>query len=181
MISLRSIVTQKVLTYFFINQDEKKYINELARLLKLDPKNLDTKLKELKKTGLLLSESFGRQKYYFLNKKYPLLKEYLSIFNKTLGVEQHLTTVFSKIKGVKNVYIFGSYARNKLDAGSDIDLLIIGNHKSLDAQRAILPLQDEINREINIIDITPNEFENKKDNQDPLIRNILSKTIIKLI
>lgn len=181
MISLRSKITQKVLAYFFINQNQKKYINELARLLKVDPKNLDTKLKELEKLGLLSKESIGNQKFYFLNKKYQLLNEYISIFNKTIGVEHILTTLFSKIRGIKNAYIFGSYATDKLDAASDIDLLIIGNHKSLDVQRAVLPIQNELGREINIIDITENEFENRKAKKDPLIMDIFNKTIIKLI
>ncbi|MEK7547474.1 MAG: nucleotidyltransferase domain-containing protein [Patescibacteria group bacterium] len=181
MISLRSKITQKVLAYFFVNRNQKKYINELARLLKVDPKNLDTKLKELEKSGLLLNESVGNQKFYFLNKKYPLFKEYLSIFNKTIGVEHLLATLFSKIKGIKNAYIFGSYAADKLNTGSDIDLLIIGSHKSLDVQRTILPIQNELGREINIIDMTKNEFENRRAKKDPLIKDIFSKTIIKLV
>ena len=181
MISFRSTITQKVLAYFFLNKTEKRYVNELARQLDIDPKNLDTKLKELKSEGLLVSEFHGKQRYYSLNKKFPLLKEYLSIFNKTLGVEQRLTTLFGQINGVKEAYIFGSYAKNKMNVWSDIDLLIVGNHKCLDAQKAILPIQKELNREINIIDMTSSEFENKKANNDPLIEDILHKPMIKLI
>ena len=79
MISLRSKVTIKILNYFFINPDARHYINELARILNLDPKNVDTKLKELEKEGLLKSEFSGKQRYFYLSKKYPLLKEYRQI------------------------------------------------------------------------------------------------------
>jgi len=37
MISLRSSITQKLLNYFFINPDEERYVNDLARKLKVDP------------------------------------------------------------------------------------------------------------------------------------------------
>ena len=58
MISFRSKVTIKVLDYFFINPDEKHYINELAKMFSLDPKNVDVKLKELEKT-----DSWQRSEY----------------------------------------------------------------------------------------------------------------------
>ena len=90
MISLKSKVTIKILNYFFINSDAKHYINELARILNLDPKNVDTKLKELEKEGLFKSEFLGKQRYFYLAKKYPLLKEYRQIVLKTVGIEQHL-------------------------------------------------------------------------------------------
>ncbi len=79
MISLKSKITQLVLNYFFLNPQAKKYTNELARLFQVDPKNLDRKLKELEKEGLLKSEFLGKQRYFFINSRYPLLKEYKKI------------------------------------------------------------------------------------------------------
>ncbi|MCX5667712.1 MAG: hypothetical protein NTY34_05330 [Candidatus Omnitrophica bacterium] len=39
MISLRSKVAIKLLDYYFLNPEAQVYINELARILELDPKN----------------------------------------------------------------------------------------------------------------------------------------------
>lgn len=181
MISLKSSVTQKLLTYFFLNKTKELYINELARLLEIDPKNLDKKLKELEKEGLFKSEFKGKQKYYSINQSFPLLREYEQIVNKTIGLEYQLENAFKKVQGLEEAYIFGSYASNKLDVLSDIDLLIIGPHKSLDAERAISPLRKILGREVNTIDMTREEFEERKQKKDPLIKNIFSKPIIKLI
>lgn len=181
MISFRSSITQKLLTYFLLNKTKEFYINELARLLNVDPKNLDKKLKELEKEGIFKSEFRGKQKYYFLNKNFPLLNEYKQIFNKTIGLEYQLKNILQRVKGLEETYIFGSYANNKLDVLSDIDLLIIGSHKSLDAEKAIIPLQKTIGREINIIDMTREELERKKLERDPLIKHVFSKQIIKII
>ena len=49
MISLRSKVAIKLLDYYFLNPEAQAYINELARILELDPKNTETKLKEFEK------------------------------------------------------------------------------------------------------------------------------------
>lgn len=177
MISLRSKITQKVLNYYFLNPKAKKYTNELARLLLLDPKNLDRKLKELEKQGLLKSEFSGKQRYFFLNTKYPLLKEYKKIVLKSFGLEKRLEQLLNKIPAIKQAYLFGSYTKNKLDVSSDIDLLLVGSHSALQAQKIILPLQKEIEREINIVDMTEKEFTKKKKNNDPFIKQALSKAI----
>lgn len=181
MISLKSSITQKLLSYFFLNKTKEFYVNELARLLKVDPKNLDKKLKELGKEGLFKSEFKGVQKYYSLNQSFPLLEAYEQIINKTIGLEYQLKNVLMRINGLEEAYIFGSYASDKLGVLSDIDLLIIGSHRTLDAEKAISPLRESLGRDVNIIDMTRKEFGKRKQKKDPLIKDIFSKPIIKII
>ena len=71
MLNLKSQITAKLLGYYFVNPQAKIYINQLARTLEVDPTNLMRKLKEFERDGLLASEFSGKQRYYFLNKKYP--------------------------------------------------------------------------------------------------------------
>lgn len=179
MLSLKSQITQKVLNYFFINPTAKCYINELAKILEVDPKNLLRKLNELESQGLFVSEFSGRQKYYYLNKSFSLLKLYKEIFLKTLGIENILRKIVNSDKKIIEAYIFGSYAADKIDKISDIDLLIIGNHSSIDIINKINKVQKEIGREINIINLSPDEFK-KKRQSDNLLINIFLNKIIKL-
>ncbi len=181
IISLRSIITQKVLNYFFLNKNQKRYVNELARILDVDPKNLDRKLKEFEEIGLFISEYKGKERYYSLNHSFPLISEYEQIFKKTYGIEEQLKNILRKIKNINSVYIYGSFVNNSFSASSDIDLLIIGNHSSLTAQKAVLPLQKSIGREINIIDLTPKEFQQREINKNDLITEIFNNPTIRLI
>ncbi|MCD6528493.1 nucleotidyltransferase domain-containing protein, partial [bacterium] len=57
-----------------------------------------------------------------------------------------------KIKGVESVYIFGSYAKDKLSLESDIDLLIVGNFDTLKLQKVLLEIQKFTGREINSVE-----------------------------
>lgn len=180
MISMRSKVTVKVLNYYFLNQDAQVYINELARLLSLDPKNTETKLKELEKEGILTSEFRGKQRYYYLAKRNPVMEHYRQIFLKTHGVEKKLRDLLSGVKGVVSAFLFGSYARNAMDASSDIDLLVIGDHASLEVQRLIVRLQNEIGREINVVNVGADEFAVKKA-RDPFIRNIFRNKTVRIL
>lgn len=181
MISLKSQITKKILNYYFLNPGARQYTNELARSLEIDPKNLDRKLKEFEKEGLLKSEFLGKQRYFYLNNQFSLLKEYKSVFLKTCGIEEGLKTALKKLPKLESAYIFGSYAKDSMDASSDIDILLIGSHSSLEAQKAVLSLQKNIQREINIVNMTQEEFTKKKKQKNEFIKNIFSQSVIKLV
>jgi len=181
MISLRSKITRKILNLFFLNESESFYINELAKLLKEDPSNIYKKLLEFRKEGLLSDDFRGKERYFYLNKKYPLLKEYKKIILKGFGFEKILKEKLNKIPGIDSVYIFGSYAKNKLSLESDIDILIVGDLDTLKVQKAILEVQKLSNREINSIEMAKKEFEKRKKEKDGFLMDILSSKYIKII
>lgn len=181
MFNFKSKITEKILRFYFLNAGGKKYINELAKIIEADPGNLDRKLKELEVEGILNSEFFGKERYYFLNLKYPLLKELKKIYLAKYGVPEALKKGFNKLAGIKRAYIFGSYAKKNFSPESDIDLLLIGSHSALEAQKVILPLQKQLQREFNIIDLTEKEFAKRKKNKDEFIADIFTGNTIKII
>lgn len=181
MISLKSDIVIKVLGYYFINPKTRHYVRELAELLKVDPGNLSRKMIELKDEGLFLMESEGKNRYFRLNEKFPLLNEYKNIYEAKFGVIESLKTVLSKVKGISEAYIFGSYAKGNFDAGSDIDLLIVGINEHLDLARAVSVLEKRWHREINIIDFSPKDFSARLKDKDAFLQNIFSGKTIRII
>ena len=181
MFNLNSTITNRVLRFFFINSGEKGYVNELARILEVDPGNLSRKLKELESEGVLISEFSGKQRYYFLNKKYPLLKEAKKIFEIKYGLAEQIAKRLRAIKGVKEAYIFGSYAKGDFEAESDIDVLLIGSHSVFSAQEALRPLEKRIGREINIADLAEEEFKKKQKARDEFVADIFRGKTIKIL
>ncbi|MFH0887462.1 MAG: nucleotidyltransferase domain-containing protein [bacterium] len=181
MISFNSKIAIKLLDYYFLNPGIRRYINELARLLEVDPKNLDRKLKELEATGLLQSETRGKERYFFLNRKFPLLKQYRQIFLKTHGLDKKIKEILSSIAGVAEAYIYGSYASSKMDSSSDLDLLVVGSHSPLELQRPIAALQKAIGREINVLNLSQKELSAKRRAKDSFISNIFKGKVIRLI
>lgn len=79
---------------------------------------------------------------------------------------------------VKEVYLYGSFARGEISEGSDIDMLIIGDFKEKFFNRIgrILDLTD---LPVEPLVYTVEEFENFKISENPFIIEIL-KTSIKL-
>ncbi len=181
MFNFKSKITEKLLGYYFINPESRHYINELSRILDVDPGNLIRKLKELERDGIFTSEEQGNMRYYFLNKDYPLLEEVKKAFGISHGFEKKLTDLLVGLKGLQEVYIFGSYSKGSFGPDSDIDLLIIGNHSSIESNRRLYKLSKEINREINTVDMTEKEYLLKKKSGDDFIKNIFKGKTIKLI
>lgn len=181
MISFRSKITQKILNYYFLNPRARHYINELARILNLDPKNVDRKLKELERTGLLHSDFFGKERYFSLAKNSPKVQTYKKFFLQTFGLEGELRQILVRVPGIKEAYLYGSYAKNSMDEGSDIDVLAIGSHSVFALQKKINQVQKSIGREINLVNMSTEEYRQKKSQRNAFLKNIFSGQIIKLL
>jgi predicted nucleotidyltransferase len=181
MISLKSKVTQKILEVFFLNEKEKIYINEMAQRIDEYPANVYKKLVVLKQQGILIDSYEGKERYFFLNKDYPFLKEYKKIILKEVGFEKLLKDKLMEIEGIDSAYLFGSYAEGKLSEESDIDLLVVGDFNSDKFQKIILEFQKKSGREINSMEITKKEVEKRIGEKDPLLEDIFSKKHIKIL
>lgn len=180
MISLKSKLTQRLLSFLFLHKDQAFYINELARQLQVDDGNFTRKLHELAGKGLLKVEPKGNQTYFCLNPQFPLLGEYERIIHQTVGLEVILRKTMETVKGIHEAYLYGSYAVNQLESTSDIDLLAVGDHYSLALQKRLTPLQKQIGREINCTSMTDQEFKRRRSS-DPFLRSVFSKPTIRIV
>ena len=180
MIGFRSKVAQKVLNYYFLNESAELYVNEAARLLREDPKNVYRMLVLFEGEGLLKSRFKGRERYFSANRAGPEYKNYKAVFLRGAGVERLLKDALAKLEGLKNAYLFGSYANTGFTAQSDIDVLLVGSHEPLEAERALVKLRKRLGREINLVSMTGEEFE-RKSGKDHFLKSVFSKKTIKLL
>lgn len=181
MTNFQSGLVVKVLGYYFINPRARHYIRELARLLSLDPGNLSRKMNEFAQVGLFTTVGEGRNRYFMLNNNFPLLKEYKKIYEAENGIPEEIKKVLKKVKGLEEAYIFGSFAKGNFTDSSDIDILLIGDHEIGAVTPKITALERRWHREINIIDLSRQEFAQRKKKKDFLLTEILTNKNIKLI
>lgn len=181
MISFKSKISEKILSYYFVNTGKSHYINELAKILDVDLGNLFRKLKEMEREGLFCSELRGNQRYFFLNKKCPYLAEYKKIYELRYGFIEILKHKLKATPGLREAYIFGSFAKGNFSEDSDIDLLLVGEHDLDEVNLIISNLEKKIRREINLVDYSSKEFSQKKETKDFFINNIFSNKTIKIV
>src|SRR5215831_9183845 len=126
MFDFRSRTRRRLLAYYFTNPTARHHLRDLAERLSTDPSNLSKELRRLERAGLFRSEVSGRQKYFQLNREYPLFDEVRRIVGKTIGAVETIRESLKKIEGIDEAYLYGSFARNQQDAASDIDVLVVG-------------------------------------------------------
>ena len=137
MLDLRSKARQHLLAYYFTNPTSRLHLRDVAQRLNIDPSNLSKEFARLEREGLFRSEVNGRQKYFKLNREYPLFDEVRKIVAKTIGAAPAISRALQKIDGIDEAYLYGSFARNRQDAASDIDVLVIGEPSDVVMAEAI--------------------------------------------
>lgn len=172
MITLRSELRNRLLSYYFTNPKASHYLRELAGLLETDPANLSRELARLEQAGLFVGEQRGRQKHFRLNPAYPLYGELRSIVLKTVGAAEQLRKVLAGMPGIQESYLYGSFARNQQDAASDIDVLIVGRPDATELELAIRGLERRLGRQINYTLFGPKEFRSRLAARDSFLENV---------
>jgi predicted transcriptional regulator len=182
MINLRSILRRKLLSFFFANPHATQYVRELARALDVDPTNLSRELADLEQQGLFQSELRGRQRYYRLNRGYPLYEEIRRIIFKTVGVTGELREALKDIKGLKEGFLYGSFAQQtQIDPLSDIDILLVGKPDEEQLEAAMSRLERQLQREINYTLLSTKEFDQRRKRKDPFLEDVWRKKKINLL
>ncbi len=181
MLNLHSKARQRLLAYYFTNPTARHHLRDLAARLAIDPSNLSKELGRLEREGLFGSEMSGRQKYFQLNRDYPLFDEVRSIVAKTIGAVPRITQCLKKIEGIGEAYLYGSFARNQQDAASDLDVLVIGNPREEVLAEAMRKLERQLGREINYTVLTRKEFESRRARKDAFLENVWHHKRVSLV
>ena len=177
---LNSKLRRKVLAYSFTHPDETYYVRELAHLINEDTGNLSRELKRLEADGLFTSMMRGRAKFFSLNRKYPLFKELKEIISKTEGVQGSLKELVQRYEGILSAFIYGSYAKHRERKSSDIDLIVVGEFPRNPFTRELRSLESKLNREINFVAYTQEEFEKEKRKEGAFLNLVLQDKMIVL-
>jgi predicted nucleotidyltransferase len=181
VLDLRSKARQHLLAYYFTNPTARLHLRDVAQRLNIDPSNLSKEFARLEREGLFRSDVNGRQKYFQLNREYPLFDEVRKIVGKTVGAAPVISRSLQKIDGIDEAYLYGSFARNQQDAASAVDVLIIGNPSEQALAQAVRKLERQLGREINYTVLTAKEFKSRRARKDAFLENVWHNERVPLV
>jgi len=120
-------------------------------------------LATLTRCGIVTRTVEGNLTWYQANPSSPIFAELRGLVRKTFGVTGILHTALEPLAGrIRVSFIYGSVAAGQEKAGSDIDLMVIGDEISLDEiTQALANAQREAGREINPTLYAIEEFRRK--------------------
>lgn len=165
---------RRVLGLLLLQPDRSYHVRELARLTGTSAGTLHKELARLTEAGVLRRESVGNQVRYSANRDCPIFEELASILRKTSGLIDVLAEALSSVESVIDLaFVFGSLARGEQHSASDVDVMVVGALGFADAVRALHPAQATLQREINPVVYSRDEFRRRAGSGDPFILQVL--------
>ncbi|MFH0972432.1 MAG: hypothetical protein V1768_00325 [Patescibacteria group bacterium] len=173
----------QILKLFLLHPDQKYYLRQLARDLKLQINSVNRELKNLEKFGLLMRSSNNndqngnskqkniKRKYYKVNQEFVLFEEIkILIIKAQILYEKNFIDKLKKTGKFKFLALTGFFVNNQ---DSLTDLLIVGKTNKKKLLKVIKNLEKELNKNINFTLMDINEFKYRKDITDVFLYNIL--------
>jgi uncharacterized protein len=181
-ILLGSKLRAKVLGWLFTHPDERYFVRQLTSLVVEDSTNVSRELARLEKTGILVSTTEGKQKYYQANRQSPLFNELHGLIVKTAGIADVLRSTLAPAKEeIKIAFIFGSFASGNERRVSDIDVMVVGGISFGDAVSLLSPAEEKLGREVNAVVYPIAEFKQKVKEDHHFVKTVLEGEKIFLV
>jgi hypothetical protein len=161
----------KLLLKFFLNSSSRSHLRSLESEFGESTNAIRLELNKFEQAGLLKSEVDGNKKVFRANTGHPLFNDIHNILLKTIGFDQIIDRVVTKMGNVEMAFVTGDFARG-LDTPI-IDLVFVGTE--IDREylvRLVNKTEELIKRKIRYIIFGPEEFESYRktvSNKDILL------------
>jgi DNA-binding transcriptional ArsR family regulator len=177
MIILAEILSSRVRAEIFrllfgVNETE-LHVREIERRSGLNISTVRQELEKLERLDLVIPRRDGNRLYYRANREHPLFSAIHNLVVKTSGLVDILREAVDK-EGVKIAFVFGSIAGNQADAGSDVDLMVIGDIGLRSLSGWLTGIQEKIEREVNPHVLSEEEFARRKQSREHFLINVMS-------
>jgi len=167
---------RRVLGLLLLHPDTSYHVRELARLTGTSAGTLHKELTKLTNGGVLRRQEVGNQVRYSADRDCPVFEELASILRKTSGLVDVLVAALSGIeKNIALAFVFGSVARGEQQSNSDVDVMLVGSLGFADAVQVLHPVQAILQREINPVVYSLEEFRRRAASGDSFVRDVLSQ------
>lgn len=182
---LKSLFTSKtrieLLKLFLLNPEASFYQRQIEQKTHFPIRAIQRELINLCAIGLLIKSTSGNRNYYSLNKVHPLRNDLKNIILKSAGIADALRQRLSGSKDIDFAFIYGSYAKNKENLLSDMDLFVIGKISGRKLSSVLNKEKQASGREINFSLYSKEEFIKRIRQNNHFILSVLKDKKIFLI
>ena len=165
-----------LLAMLYGHADQSFYVRQLVRAVGAGHGALQRELKHLTEMGLVLRRTQGNQVLYQANSQSPIFSEVKSLITKTVGIHDVIRSALVSLGSeIQIAFVYGSVARQKERADSDVDLMVLGNASFSDVVSALGPAQTALGREINPTLFPVSEFRSKLAAGNHFLRSVMKE------
>lgn len=176
-------VRQRVLAVLFGNPTRSFYANEVIALAGSGSGAVQRELASLSQVGLLTVSRQGNQKHYQANAGAPVFAELRGLVLKTSGVVDVLRNALQPLAPqIQAAFVFGSVARQRDTAQSDIDLMVVSESLGYgELFGALEPATATLGRTVNPALYTPDDLAQRRAQDNAFVTRVLDQPKLWLI
>jgi predicted nucleotidyltransferase len=170
-------VQQRVLGLLFGQPERRFQSAELIRLAGSGTGAVYRQLQRLAATRLVVVTREGNQKYYQANRSSPIYLELHGLAVKTMGVVEPLRAALEPLaRRITAAFVFGSVAKGSDHAGSDLDLLVVGDDlEYADVYPVLEKAESRLGRPVNPTVMSRAEWKQKRARRDTFATRIAAQ------
>jgi predicted nucleotidyltransferase len=163
-----------LLAMLYGHADQSFYLRQLVRAVGTGHGALQRELKHLTDMGLVVRRAQGNQVLYQANSQSPIFLEVKGLITKSVGTHDAIRSALASLGSeIQIAFVYGSVARQKEQANSDVDLMILGNASFSEVVSALGPAQRMLAREINPTVFPVSEFRSKLAGGNHFLRSVM--------
>lgn len=155
----RSPEQERLLAELFVFASEPISLTDLASRAGTSLGGAHKEVERLEASGLVTSTTVGRNRLIAADETSPLYPELRGLLLKTAGPEPLLRAALADINGIREAFIFGSWADPAQKSPADIDVLVIGDPDVGEVYDAVSTVEADLGRPVNVTVRAPAEWE----------------------
>jgi predicted nucleotidyltransferase len=164
----------RVLALLYGIPDQTFFVRQIARQIGTSVGSVQRELETLSEFGLIDRSTLGRQVFYQANRNHPVFAELHSLVAKTSGIFHLLRSALASLaKQISFALVYGSMARGEENAGSDADLMIIGDVTLDEILTHLTPAERDLGRPINPTVYSLKEFKAKLQRGNHFLNSVV--------
>lgn len=167
---------QKVLGLLYAQPDKSFYTKEILRITGMGVATIKNELDRFLASGILRMTKIGNQHHYQANPDCPIYEELRAIVHKTFGIADVIREALQTVDNqIELAFVYGSIAKGKDTASSDIDLLVIADLAYSDLMKLLSDAEQSLGRPINPSIYTMRQIKNKLKQKNSFLIRVLKQ------
>ena len=175
--ALFSKTKQNVLALLYGQPEQSFYTNEIIKKLGGGSGAVQRELSRLIRSGLVIVIRIGSQNHYQANPDAPIYGELCAIMQKTVGLAEPLSKALEPLsEQIQFAFVYGSVAKHKDTATSDIDLMLVSDSLTYaDVFAALESVSSKLRRTINPTVYSRKELQSRIKRRNSFIKRVLAQ------
>jgi predicted nucleotidyltransferase len=167
----------RVLSLLICQPDQKFHTSEIIRIAGCGSGAVQRQLRKLTDAGILTATASGNRKVYQANRTSPIFADLHGLIVKTVGLLEPLRRALKPYSAdIDAAFVYGSVAKGRDTADSDIDLMIIGQELTYSEVYAALQKAEKVlRRAVNPNLMTSTDWKRKVVETSPFVSKILQQ------